>query len=235
MISESSSPSVFLECYGAIINAANATNQFCSETVKTPEEDRIRLRLVEAIGQSLQPNPRTLPAVTHSLTINGENWHVSLSATAIPHLRASVVEWEPKSETEIAGRFEVVRWLLQNRPAGFGRIENNQLHGKTWELYLFSKIHLLKKLQKAFSRDPYQKKAVLLTPERMFPQLEGCMPAASTFENSPEAIRKFLDECDHVMTEQVGQTELIRYLEGSPISPKEFLHAQKPGIFGMHL
>jgi hypothetical protein len=232
-ISESNSPAEFLAFYEAIKDAARATNQSCSLTDKLPDEGLVRGQMVEAIGRSLQPNPPTLPSITYVITINGESWHVILSATAIPHLRAAVVEWEPKSESETASRFQITRWLLQNRIAGFGKIENDQFQGKTWEVYLFCKIGLLTDLRKSLNRDPFQRKAVLLAPDRVFSQLETSMPVVSTFQNNPEGIRKFLDECDNVLTKQIGQTELVHYLEGSPVSPKQFLRAQKPSIFGM--
>jgi hypothetical protein len=232
-ISESNSPTEFLAFYDAIKNTARTAGQSCSLTDKPPEESRVRSRMVETIGRSLQANSPTLPSITYVITINGESWHVTLSATAIPHLRADVLEWEPKSEAEIASRFQITRWLLQNRVAGFGKIENGQFQGQTWELYLFCKIGLLKDLRKLLNIDPFQRKAVLLAPDRVFPQLEAGIPIVSTLQNDPEDIRKFLDECDNVMTKQVGQTELARYLEGSPVSPKQFLRAQRESILGM--
>jgi hypothetical protein len=222
-----------LSFYKAIKDAAKAANQSCSLTDKQPDEDIVRTQMVEAIGRSLQPNPPTLPSVTYTITINGEAWHVILSATAIPHFRAAVVEWGPKSDQEIVGRFQLARSLFEGRVAGFAKVENNQLHGKTWELYLFCKIGLLNNLRGSLSREPFQRKTVLLAPDRVFSQLGASMPIVSTFQNSPEAIREFLDGCDHIMTERVEPAELVRYLQESPVSLKQFLHAQRRSILGM--
>lgn len=232
-ISESNSPAEFLTFYDAIKLAATTSNQSCSLNDKPPDEGLVRSQMVEAIGRSLQPNPPTLPSITYVITVNGECWHIILSATAIPHLRAAVVEWEPKTEPQIASRFQITRWLLQNHIAGFGKIENGQFQGKTWELYLFCKIGLLKDLRTLLNIDPFQRKAVLLAPDRVFPQLETDMPVVSTFQNDPEAIRKFLDECDSVVIKKIGETELVRYLEASPVSPRQFLRAQRPSVLGM--
>jgi hypothetical protein len=160
-VSEFESPSVFLGFYAAIESAADR-EQLSHSTPDAPvSEDRVRQRLVEAIGRSLQRNRSTLPSIGNEITINGESWHVILNATAIPHLRVAVVERHSESEMEMAYRSRLVRNLVDRSEVNYGFVEDAHLHGETWSLYLFCKIRAVKKLHESFAREPFQHRPLL--------------------------------------------------------------------------
>jgi len=232
-ISESESPSAFIAFYEAIKKAAIRNDLDFSVDDPLMADSSIHKQMAEAIGRSLEPRPAILPSVGHTISIQGESWHVVLNATATPHLKAAVVERKPRTEEETAYRFRLVRDLVDHGEVDFGKIGDEQLHGKTWELYLFCKIRKLKVLRESFAKRPYRKQPILLAPNQTFLHLTATLPSISTIKDDAGGVRKFLDECDRVLVEQVGQEKLIRYLEGCGIPPKDFLWAQRTSILGM--
>lgn len=232
-INEADIPAEFMAFYTAIRDGAAATNQLCQMNGQPPEEDSVRNKMIEVMGRCLQKKSPILPSIGYALMINDETWQVLLRPSAIPHFEVVVIENEPKLESDIAGRFEIVRWLMEHRVAGFGRRNNNGLQGKTWELYLFCKIRLLKNLRKSFQRLPFQRRTVLVPPDRVFPELQADSLNTSTVGNRREDIERFLDDCDEVLLKKVGPTAISEYLRPSSITLKEFMRAQRPTLFGI--
>ena len=226
-VSEHESPNDFLAFYQAVKSAANRKG-FNQKDDDSLTESQIQNQIVEAIGRSLQTRPTTLPAVGHTMTVEGECWHIVLHATEIPHLNAAVVERKAQELTQY--RFSLVRELIERGNADYGKVEGQKLHGKTWELYLYCKARRLGPLQDALSRRPFRRTPVLRPPNQIFPQLSVSLPLISSVGTAATDIRKFLDECDQVLVDQVGEPGLAQYLGNTSISPKVFLAAQKPGL-----
>jgi hypothetical protein len=143
----------------------------------------------------------------------------------IPHVQASVIENRPNAEADVLYRFQLVRELVKKGAIDFGQIENNQRFGKTWDLFLFFKIRRLRQLQEAFKLLPFRNQTVCLPPDRIFPQLSGRLPALSFVVCDKRGIQEFLDKCNEVLSQELGQEGLVEYLKAVPVSPKKFLRA----------
>jgi hypothetical protein len=224
-ISEIATPLEFLQFQEAITIAA-ARQGLRYSVAQRMSEQKIRGLMVEAIGRSLMRSPTTLPSVASEVSIEGERWHVILNATSIPHFRASVVQSEPRPGPESNYRVSLVRHLVEQDRIDYCIVENDRLHGKTWRLYLHCKIRLLKRLRELFSKSPFRKVSVLLPPDTVFPQLAASLPQKTTLKDDPTAVREFLDECDQILTTQIGERGLNQYLQSCSISLASFLHAQ---------
>lgn len=223
-VSEHETPKEFLSFYEVIKRTAIRKGLQPESDEGALAESKIQTQMVEAIGRSLQARPATLPAVGHTIRIQGEWWHVWLQTTQIPHLSAAVVERKQREFTHY--RFNLVRELIEGGDVDYGKVEDKQLHGKTWSLYLHCKIHALKVLREAYSRLPFRKKPVLLVPNVLFSGLSQKLPLMSSITDTPDGIRAFLDQCDHVFVAEAGKEGLLRYLQDSSISPATFLNAQ---------
>ena len=224
-ISETATPLEFLQFQESITTAA-ARQGLRYSVAQQMSEQKIRSLMVEAIGRSLQKRPTTLPSVASEVSIEGERWHVILNATSIPHFRVSVVQSEPRSGPGSDYRVNLIRHLAEQDKIDYCIVENDKFHGKTWSLYLHCKIRLLKRLRELFSKSPFRKVSVLPSLDIVFPQLAGSLPQKATLDDHPTEIRAFLDECDQVLTAQIGEREISQYLENCSISLACFLHAQ---------
>lgn len=229
-VSEHETPKEFHSFYEAIKGTAIRKGFQQEASEGSLAESELQNQMVEAIGRSLQARPATLPAVGQTIRIQGEWWHVWLHVTQIPHLSAAVVEHRPQQFPQC--RCQLVRELIKDQNADFGRLEDEQLQGKTWEMYLFCKIQKLALLRDAFSKRPFRSRPVLRPPNHVFPELNRALAPMSTIAGSPAEVRKFLDRCDGVLTEHVGRSGLAEYLRGSSISPKQFLEAQERNLLG---
>lgn len=224
-ISEAETPAEFVRFYGAIKSAA-VNEHFLYSATEQPVEHKIRVRMVEALGRSLQPNPATLPSITNEIRIQGERWHVILSATAIPYFSVAVVESGANAEQGNEYRAGLAKCLAERGDVGYCVIDGNRLHGKTWHLYLHCKIRILKTLRTFFSLRPFRMSPVLQPPDTVFRQLAASMPEKTTLVDDPAAVSAFLDKCDRVLVTHLGAKELNQYLVNCSISSSVFLRAQ---------
>jgi len=231
-VSESKSPSAFLGFYEAVRHAAIDDHLVCSNDNLSTSKSQLWEQIMIGIGKSLGRHPNIIPSVGHTISIQGETWQVFLDATAIPHLKAAVVENTSIKGVEAAHRFRIVLQLVKQGEIDFCKIEQNQLFGKTWELYLFCKIQKLRLLRKSFSMLAYRNQPVLLVPDRAFSDLTNALPNMTTLKQEEKNIRAFMDECDQIFMKHIGLDGLTGYLGQCGLSPKEFLRAQKPSLFG---
>lgn len=219
-------PGEFLRFYEALREAANREHLQVYTTERRSESE-IKSLMLEAMGRSLQRHPATLPSVATEISIQGELWHVILSATAIPHFRATIVRSGPDHPTEKNDLYSrLLRRLTEDGDVGYCRLGNGALYGETWQLYLHSKIRLIKRLQAAFSRSPFRQKSALTVPSVSFPQLGAKLPSLSTLPDTPAVIREFLDACDRTLLAEIGEQGLSCYLKETSLSPATFLNAQ---------
>jgi hypothetical protein len=224
-ISETTTPLEFLQFQEAITKEADRQKLRYSVT-EPMSEQKIRNLVVETIGRSLQTNPKTLPSVASEISIEGEQWHVILTATSIPHFRASVVQSEPMPRSDSKCQVGLVRQLVEQDEIDYCILGDDRLYGKTWRLYLHCKIRLLKPLRELYSQAPFRMVPVLLPPDEVFPQLADGLPQKTILNDNPADVRTFLDECDRVLTAHFNEQELSAYLQKCSVSLPRFLRAQ---------
>jgi len=203
-VSESKSPSAFLGFYEAVRHAAIDDHLVCSNDNLSTSKSQLWEQIMIGIGKSLGRHPNIIPSVGHTISI----------------------------QVEAAHRFRIVLQLVKQGEIDFCKIEQNQLFGKTWELYLFCKIQKLRLLRKSFSMLAYRNQPVLLVPDRAFSDLTNALPNMTTLKQEEKNIRAFMDECDQIFMKHIGLDGLTGYLGQCGLSPKEFLRAQKPSLFG---
>jgi len=224
-LSESDTPSALILLSKALANAARSQNLDCDTPERWAPHDKIRNQIAEVIGRSLDRRPAILPTIGYEIQVNRETWQVILNATAIPYLRIAVVERQVKSRAETAYRWHLVGTLLQQEERSYGVVGDDLLCGGTWDLFLFCKMRALRRLRDLFTKEPFQRRAVILAPDRVFSELRGCLPKTSKLKDDPKAVRDFLGVGDRILSDRVGIDALARYLEACKVSPKEFLHA----------
>jgi hypothetical protein len=105
--------------------------------------------------------------------------------------------------------------------------------GSSWDLYLKFKIHSEAGLHRALWYTPYHDRPALLRPQVAMPQLDGLMAQSAHVGSDRRSWRRFLDECDRVVLDEVGETGLAEYLKETRVSVRQFLGAQRRSFLGL--
>ena len=224
-VSESETPSALIVLSKALANAARSQNLHCAMPATWPPQDKTRDQIAEVIGRSLDRKPAILPSVGYEIEVNRETWHVILNATAIPYIRIAVLERQPTSGSQTAYRWHLVRTLLEQDERSYGLVGDDLLCGGTWELFLFCKTRAIRRLRDLFTKEPFQRRVVILAPDRVFPELHGSLPKTSKLKDNPKVVRIFLEEAGRILSDRIGVDALESYLEFCEVPAKDFLHA----------
>jgi hypothetical protein len=196
-------------------------------------EEAIRTRMAEAKSAYARKSMAfpILPSSDYQFQMEGDRWHLAILMTAIPHIRGGVIDKPGAGQAPPAYRSHLVRYLVDEGVVDLGVVEDNRLYGRTWDIYFYCKIQLMKGLTNRFEIKASDKGPLLVAPRIAFAQLEGQSSKYSTLRRTPAEVEKFLDERDQLLLDSIGRDALARYLGGADISLRDFLRAQKPSLF----
>ena len=222
-----------LTAHAAFSDVLNEIITFGEQNSLVTDAQRVRNEMTEERTRSLADATRrryssnsvlwpALPGFGRIVNIAGQTWHLGYSMSQIPNLHGGRPA-KPNDVIPVEASRDLLRHLVDKGAANIALIDDNNLYGETWDLYLFCKIQSRKKLRAAFELKGYDSQPVLGALMEVCHQISSATTERITVKsNKAEAIR-FMRDHDRILLSSFGPDVLTRCLLSAPLTLSAFL------------